>query len=236
MTRQALLTALGNARKEFKPLKKSGVNSYFKTKDGQPHLFSTLDDIFEACNTALTNHNLQIFYKVRLLESNGTIVNILQTVLHHTDSGEEIVSDGTVGTLESKPQDTGGSITYMRRYHIQAMLNLEADFEDDGNQASGRNDKPDGKIIQTVMPSRTYETFDEEGNKNGTYTSFKSYAGALDIEKYKTIEEWKAPTIAQLEDIINWTESNLDKEEHKKTKMLLIKSCNTKINQITATE
>ena len=119
---------------------------------------------------------------------------------------------------------------WMRRYHIQAMLNLEADFEDDGNQASGRNDKPDGKIIQTVMPSRTYETFDEEGNKNGTYTSFKSYAGALDIEKYKTIEEWKAPTIAQLEDIINWTETNLDKEEHKKTKMLLIKSCNTKIS------
>ena len=60
MTRQALLTALGNARKEFKPLKKSGVNSYFKTKDGQPHLISTLDDIFEACNTALTNHNFQI--------------------------------------------------------------------------------------------------------------------------------------------------------------------------------
>lgn len=236
MTRKTLLTALGNARKEFQPLKKSGVNSYFKTKDGQPHLFSTLDDIFEACGTALSNNNLEIFYTTKILEFNNTIVNILQTVLHHTESGEEIISEGTIGTLESKPQDIGGSITYMRRYHIQAMLNLEADFEDDGNQASGRNDKPDGKIIQTVMPSRTYETYDEEGNKNGTYTSFKSYASALDISKYKSIEEWKMPTIAHLEDIINWTENTLTKDEHKKTKMLLVKSCNDKINQITSTE
>jgi len=232
MTRSKILSALQNARRDFKPLKKSGVNSYFKTNTGQPHLFSTLDDIFDACADALANQGLEIFYTTRIDENK----NILQTVLHHIPSGEEIISEGTIGHLDSKPQDIGGSITYMRRYHIQAMLNLEADFEDDGNQASGRNDKPDGKIVQTTLPSRTYETFDEDGNKNGTYTSFKSYAGALDISKYKSIEEWKMPTIAHLEEIINWTENTLTKDEHKKTKMALIKSCNDKINQITSTE
>ena len=81
-----------------------------------------------------------------------------------------------------------------------------------------------------------HTVYDEEGNKNGTYTSFKSYASALDISKYKSIDEWKMPTIAHLEDIINWTENTLTKDEHKKTKMLLVKSCNDKINQITSTE
>ena len=45
--------AIEDARLEFLPLEKSGVNNFFKNKKGDPHLYSTLDNIFDACMPAL---------------------------------------------------------------------------------------------------------------------------------------------------------------------------------------
>ena len=38
-----LIKALEKARKEFKELKKSGKNNFFKTAGGKPHEYSTLN-------------------------------------------------------------------------------------------------------------------------------------------------------------------------------------------------
>ena len=37
--------AIEDARQEFLPLEKSGVNNFFKNRKGEPHLYSTLDNI-----------------------------------------------------------------------------------------------------------------------------------------------------------------------------------------------
>ena len=132
---ELLLSAIEEARVGIKQLNKSGLNSFFKTQNGKPHQFSTLDDIFNSCKDSLRENKLSILYNI---EDKNELIFLTTTITHLT-SGQFIKSSSSIGTVSSNPQQIGSGITYMRRYHIQAMLNLEADFEDDGNQASGRN-------------------------------------------------------------------------------------------------
>ena len=217
-------SAIERARKEFKPLKKSGVNAFFKNKKGEPHLFSTLDDIFDSCLDALDNHSLSITYQVRLLETAQGYENILTTTITELKTGEYILSASLLGT-HLKTQDLGGAITYMRRYQIQALLNLDADFEDDGNIASGNKHS----IIETNKPSRKYTTFDVQGNQMGVYTDFASYLKALS-KKWVDYQDWVTPTLKELNDIINWTDSF--HENDKKHKITIVNKCSQQINLI----
>ena len=223
----AVLSAIEEARKEFKPLKKSGVNAFFKNKKGEPHLFSTLDDIFDTCLDALSKHKLSITYQVRLLETSNGYDNILTTSITHLDSGEYILSASLLGT-HLKTQDVGSAITYMRRYQIQALLNLEADFEDDGNTASG-NKGGDGNIIENKKPSRKYTTYDPFGKKLGQYTDFASYTKALGT-KWSDKQLWVIPTIKELNDIIDWTDSF--EETDNKHAIKIVNKCSQEINII----
>jgi len=126
-----LLDALENAKQDFNKLEKSGKNNFFKTANGV-HTYSTLDDIFNACKEALYKHKLSLYYTLAFEDN----IQYLITTLTHIDTNESINSKSAIGTVQSTPQQIGSGITYFRRYHIQAMLNLEADFDDDGNIAS----------------------------------------------------------------------------------------------------
>ena len=222
----AVLSAIEKARLEFKPLKKSGINNFFKNpKTNMPHLFSTLDDIFDSCLDALNKNKLSITYQVRLLETSNGYENILTTLISHLESGEYISSASSLGNQTTKMQDIGSAITYMRRYQIQAMLNLEADFEDDGNNASG-NTSGD---IETNKPSRQYITFDDNGKQSGIYTDFNSYIKALE-NKVSDEEPWVESTYNQLNDIIEWTKTFKDTD--KKHGLKIVKKCNEEINKI----
>jgi len=143
-----LLSALQKARQEFKPLERNGLNKFFKTQDGGFHTFSTLDDIFKSCKEALNKNELSLYYTVTYEDG----LNFLTTILTHLPSGQSIQSRSAIGTASSNPQQIGSGITYMRRYHIQAMLNLEADFEDDGNVAAKQ---PTNVVHQTKKPAPT---------------------------------------------------------------------------------
>lgn len=130
-----LLEALENAKNDFKKLEKSGKNNFFKTQNGV-HTYSTLENIFDSCKDALRDNKLSLHYTLTFEDN----IQYLITTLTHIDTDEAINSKSAIGTVQSTPQQIGSGITYFRRYHIQAMLNLEADFDDDGNIAS--NVKP----------------------------------------------------------------------------------------------
>ena len=130
---EKVLEAIERAKLEFEPLEKNGQNNFFKTQDGKPHMFSTLADIHKASTDALLNYGLSVSYQCEYNDG----LNFLKTTITHISSGQSISSTSIIGHANSTPQQIGSGITYFRRYHIQAMLNLEADFEDDGNQASG---------------------------------------------------------------------------------------------------
>ncbi len=174
-----LLTALHTARKGFKELEKHGQNHYFKNKAGKPHLFSTLDDIFNACKDALWENGIEVFYSTTF---DGTY-NVVSTTLAHIASGQWMQSDTAIGDSATKPQEIGSGITYMRRYHIQAMLNLEADFEDDGNIAHGRSG--DSIISPPRTPNKAHTAaFDYAG------PPYRVFEGDAESTRFSEVKTW----------------------------------------------
>jgi hypothetical protein len=225
--------AIEDARQEFLPLEKSGVNNYFKNKKGDPHLYSTLDNIFDACMPALHKHKLSVVYQVRILERVHGIENILTTTISHIPSNQFILSATTLGNQSAKSQDVGSAITYLRRYQIQAMLNLEADFEDDGNSASG-NKTGESNIIETKdkvsIPNRQYISYDSLGKSTSKYSNFTSYITYLNPHKMKQHHAWCSVTIIQLQDIISWAEEL--PEKYSKSGKNMITKCQNQIKFI----
>ena len=59
----------------------------------------------------------------------------LTTLLMHV-SGEWISSEYTMKPTKDDPQGVGSAITYQRRYALAAILGLNIDEDDDGNEAS----------------------------------------------------------------------------------------------------
>jgi hypothetical protein len=60
----------------------------------------------------------------------------LTTILIHPDSGEYITANGIMKPVKNDPQSMGSAITYQRRYSLCAVLGLNVDSDDDGNEAS----------------------------------------------------------------------------------------------------
>ena len=222
--------AIEDARLEFLPLEKSGVNNYFKNKKGDPHLYSTLDNIFDACMPALHKHKLSVVYQVQIMSTDTSLENVLTTTITHLPSSQFILSATTLGNQTAKSQDVGSAITYLRRYQIQAMLNLEADFEDDGNLASNNKEKNGTSSTIGGMPKRQYVLFDAKGKIHSRVNSFVTYVKSLNEQSMKKHHEWASVTIIQLQDMISWAEE-LPKD-HSKNANSMIKTCNNLIKFI----
>lgn len=227
-----VLSAIDEARQSFLTLNKSGKNSFFKSRSGEPHAYSTLSDIFDATMESLYQHKLSVNYQTRIMETSSGTTNVLTTTITHLPSGEFIASVSELGR-NLKSQELGSAITYMRRYHIQAMLNLEADFEDDGNLASG-NKNQDGKgndiEPKVTMPVRKYIQYDKEGYPATEVTNFQTYLKSLSEKTMKQHHAWCSQTIVHLKNIIDWANGLEDK--YNKGAQLTIKKCNEKIKAI----
>ena len=82
----------------------------------------------------------------------------------------------------------------MRRYHIQAMLNLEADFEDDGNVASGRDTNQISPPRKTVSldtidydyAGAPYRVFDQQNRESQTFTEIETWGVRMKNDANKT--------------------------------------------------
>jgi len=234
-----VLSAIDNARQSFATLEKSGVNNFFKNNKGVPHLYSTLGDIFDATAEALYEHKLSVNYQTKLLETNNGMLNVLTTTITHLPSGQFISSVSNLGN-HTKSQELGSAITYLRRYHIQAMLNLEADFEDDGNLSSGNNTSTGkGNDINKSadMPSRKYTVYNKDGSVASQVSSFNTYyktlVGNINVKGWLNQHSWTSQTIIQLQDIIEWA-SKLD-VKYKKGADAMIKKAKTSIQTIKET-
>jgi|9_EtaG_2_1085328.scaffolds.fasta_scaffold06261_7 hypothetical protein len=225
-----VLQAIENARQTFMPLEKNGVNNFFKNKKGEPHMYSTLDDIFNACLPSLRENNLSVTYMCQILKTENSLENILTTTITHIPSGQFILSATTLGNQTAKSQDVGSAITYLRRYQIQAMLNLEADFEDDGNLASG-NKSGESNIVdikeKTKKPKRDFVLYDEVGEVRTVVDTFATYVNEI-TKSLSTIQKHHAcssVTIIQLQDIYNWAEKLSEKDDLKKTANNVMAKC-----------
>jgi len=138
-TGNALVQALARARKNFKEIEKSAVNTFHKNK------YATLDDVLNATVPALSAEGLEILGLGEVPPVSA--LQLLVTTLIHHPTGQQVRSEFKIPDV-SDPQKVGIWITYLRRYSVGALLNVLAEMDDDGNGAMIERAKTDPKPAQ----------------------------------------------------------------------------------------
>ena len=117
--------------KKMISVKKDSVNPHFRNK------YASLSAIIETTQKPLSECGLVII-------QTPTGENELTTRLLH-ESGEYFEDTYTMRPQKNDPQGLGSAITYQRRYAYGAIINLNIDEDDDGNEGSKRPKKPETK-------------------------------------------------------------------------------------------
>jgi hypothetical protein len=128
--------ALVAFHKEVGKIAKDAKNPFFKSK------YASLSGILDAVDEPLVNNGLAI---VQFPDGD----NGLTTRLVHI-SGEWMESTYTMKPVKDTPQDRGSMLTYQRRYAIGAILSLNIDEDDDGNQSSGKGQQQPVKQVNVT--------------------------------------------------------------------------------------
>lgn len=126
-----LSTALAVFHLKMDVIKKDAKNPFFKST------YASLSNILDAIKIPLAESDLS--FSQHPMGENG-----LSTILMHK-SGEWIGSHFMMKPVKNDPQGIGSCLTYMRRYALAAILGLNIDEDDDGNQASGNTSKSEAK-------------------------------------------------------------------------------------------
>ncbi|HCW7487196.1 TPA: ERF family protein [Staphylococcus aureus] len=120
-------------RKEVKQPLKDKNNPFFKSK------YVPLENVVEAIDEAATPHGLS-YTQWALNDVDGRVG--VATMLMH-ESGEYIEYDPVFMNAEKNtPQGAGSLISYLKRYSLSAIFGITSDQDDDGNEASGKNNNP----------------------------------------------------------------------------------------------
>jgi hypothetical protein len=115
-----------------------------KNSQGYGYQFADLPAIFEVINPLMKKHGLGFTQTVNDSQ--------LVTTIFHVESGESITGSANIpqGVQLKGMNDfqvLGSAITYMRRYHLSAMLGLVTDKDTDasGEQVKKQSTKPELK-------------------------------------------------------------------------------------------
>lgn len=124
-------------RKELGVLKKDARNPHFKNSYIQ---FPTLQ---EKLAPLLEKHKLVLSQPLKGVG--------ICTILVDLESGEKIEFDSEINTSGLKPQDQMSGVTYMKRYAIVGLFNLEVgDKDDDGNTVSAVRSAPQRGVSDII--------------------------------------------------------------------------------------
>ncbi len=118
------------AQKSMGDVLKKKVNPAFKSK------YAELSDVLDAVQEPLNENGFSILQPVSS-EPGGAVVRVTTMLMHK--SGQWVRSTLSLRPVKTDPQAVGSAITYGRRYGLTAMTGV-APEDDDGNQASGRDD------------------------------------------------------------------------------------------------
>lgn len=93
--------------------------------------YADLSSIMTAVRPVMARHGLAISQPVQTIDDSLAV----ETLVMHT-SGGIITSGRLVVRMPPNPQQTGSTITYLRRYQLCALLGIAPDDDDDGKAAS----------------------------------------------------------------------------------------------------
>jgi hypothetical protein len=122
-----LLARLLKVRAQVGSLPKDRVNPHFGSR------FTGLDTIVERVDPVLAEHGLLWLTHPGIDEQGRPALNYQLTAI---DTGESLAGLMPLLLGKADMQGLGSAFTYARRYALVIVLNLVADEDDDGNQAS----------------------------------------------------------------------------------------------------
>jgi hypothetical protein len=125
-----LTKALVKVQGSLQGAKKDSDNPYFKSK------YADLESVWDVCRKPLSENGLAVIQTTEPSESGVTVI----TTLAHV-SGEFLRGKLHLVPVKPDPQGIGSAITYGRRYALAAIVGIYQ-TDDDGNAASGRDQKP----------------------------------------------------------------------------------------------
>ena len=125
--------ALSKAQGEIENAVKDSQNPFFRSS------YADLASVWDACRKSLAKNGLSVIQGGGNLGKGDSAITITTLLLH--SSGEWIKGSFSATPTKADPQGVGSCITYLRRYGLQAMVGI-APADDDGNDASGKGDKP----------------------------------------------------------------------------------------------
>lgn len=132
-TTAALFKALAGAQGEMPAVKMDAQNPFLKNK------YATLGAVIETAKPVLAKHGLAV---VQSPVSDGDKIGVTTVITHA--SGEFIEETVYIPTTESKglssAQNAGVVISYLRRYSLQAMLNMYADEDTDAHKPEAKHE------------------------------------------------------------------------------------------------
>lgn len=198
--------ALVEFHKQVKQPMKDANNPFFKSK------YVPLENVVEAIDEVAPSLGLS-FTQWASNDVNGRVG--VSTMLLH-ESGEYIEYDPVYMKADKETaQGAGALISYLKRYSLSAVFGITSDQDDDGNYASGVNNKPKQQQPKTkpTPPKMTTTNQKEELTKaiellisvaveNGKSEEYKDKITKL---KNVNINELNAEQVARShKSITNW--------------------------------
>lgn len=191
--------ALVEFHKQVKQPMKDAKNPFFKSK------YVPLENVVEAIDEVAPSLGLS-FTQWASNDANGRVG--VSTMLLH-ESGEYIEYDPVYMKADKETaQGAGALISYLKRYSLSAVFGITSDQDDDGNHASGVNNKP--QQTQTKQKSQPVQKATKEQKEELT-RAIELFIGVA-VENGKS-EQYK-PQITKLQ---NANVDELDSEQIART-------------------
>lgn len=131
------------------------VTNINRDRQGYGYKYAALPNVLEAIKEPLEKAGLVISqFPVGEYE--------LTTILVHIKTGEFFQTTSKIDPLKRDPQGLGSGLTYLRRYHIIAILSLNVEDDDDGAYASGKSGDNEKKSSNKSTPKEAPSVDDEK--------------------------------------------------------------------------
>jgi hypothetical protein len=174
-----LAAALSNAQKHITNATRDSENPAV----GRAAKYASLESIWTACRTALTNNGLSIIQSPRLIEEMRLVE--VETILLH--SSGQMISDTLAMPLERVDAwAVGSAITYARKYALASIVGVAPEDDDAAAVMGERKTTEPGEIL-TIQARVSEVKMPKRGGKNVTIK-----AGGLEFKSGDTENVAKA--------------------------------------------
>lgn len=172
-----IAAALAAAQGEIEHATKDRSNPAFRSS------YATLAAVDDACRPALTKHGIAIV-SAPAYDHEARIVTVETRLIHK--SGQWVGSSCSSPVAKADAQGIGSAITYLRRYTLSALAGVAPD-DDDGNAATGREDRDERR----PEPARSQPAPDPLDEARAAFASkgwTRAQVDALGTTDVKTLE------------------------------------------------